>query len=133
MNGSLSDNLCAITLGILQGSILGVILFLVMINDIGNCCPELFNIIFADDDSALVESTSLEGLIDKANDGLNKLVQWYSSNKLAIHPAKSKGMIFQASNKFNIPTYNDSPYLPIFLNLNNAIRYDQRKYISNIL
>lgn len=127
VNGSLSDNLCAITLGILQGSILGVILFLVMINDIGNCCPELFNIIFADDDSALVESTSLEGLIEKANDGLNKLVQWYSSNKLAIHPAKSKGMIFQASNKFNIPTFNNSPYLPIFLNLNNVGEIDITK------
>ena len=57
---------------------------------------------------------TLEGLIEKANDGLNRLVQWYSSNKLAIHPAKSKGMIFQSSNKFNIPIFNNSPYLPIF-------------------
>ena len=127
VNNSFSDNLCAITLGILQGSILGVILFLVMINDIGNCCPDLFNIIFADDDSALVESSTLEGLIEKANDGLNRLVQWYSSNKLAIHPAKSKGMIFRSSNKFNIPIFNNSPYLPIFLNLNNSGESDITK------
>ena len=98
-----------------------------MINDIGNCCPDLFNIIFADDDSALVESSTLEGLIEKANDGLNRLVQWYSSNKLAIHPAKSKGMIFQSSNKFNIPIFNNSPYLPTFLNLNNSGESDITK------
>lgn len=127
LNNSFSDNLCSIVLGVLQGSILGVILFLIMINDIGNCCPGLFNVIFADDDSALVEDSTVEGLIIKANDGLSKLVQWYSSNKLAIHPSKSKGMIFQASNRFDIPIINDAPYLPIYINLNNVGEDDNSK------
>lgn len=120
LNNIFSDNLCDIILGVLQGSILGVILFLVMINDINNCCPDLFNAIFADDLTSLVEDVCLDGLIDKANNGLSKLVQWYSSNKFAIHPTKTKCMLFQASNKVSLPIINDNPYLPIFINLNNS-------------
>ena len=121
-----------IVLGVLQGSILGVILFLIMVNDIHFSCPELCNIIFADDDSTLVEDISLEGVIEKANLGLSKLVDWYSSNKLAIHPGKSKCMLFHNSNRRNLSSNNNNndqidiqndlvannTYLPIFINLN---------------
>ena len=134
LNGVFSDNLCRIVLGVLQGSILGVILFLIMVNDIHFSCPELCNIIFADDDSTLVEDISLEGVIEKANLGLSKLVDWYSSNKLAIHPGKSKCMLFHNSNRRNLSSNNNNndqidiqndlvannTYLPIFINLNNV-------------
>lgn len=127
LNGVYSDNLCRIILGVLQGSILGVILFLIMINDIQNSCPELLCVVFADDDSSLVEDNTLEGLIEKANTGLDKLVNWYSANKLAIHPNKSKCMLFHKSNRSNnnIGNVNDHVinnqiYFPVFINLNNT-------------
>jgi len=99
LNNVFSDNLCKIVLGVLQGSILGVILFLIMINDINNASPNLFNIIFADDLNSLAEDLTLEGVIEKANVGLDKLLSWYSANKFAIHPNKSKCMIFTKSNR----------------------------------
>ena len=97
LNNIFSDNLCRITLGVLQGSILGVILFLIMINDIKFACPDLFSVIFADDDTSLAEDSSIEGVVAKANDGLERLVHWYSANKFAIHPLKSKCMLFHKS------------------------------------
>jgi hypothetical protein len=132
LNGVYSDNLCRIILGVLQGSILGVILFLKMINDIQSSCPDLLCVIFADDDTSLVEDDNLEGLIEKANVGLDKLVNWYSANKLAIHPGKSKCMLFHKSNRSNNNSdnnlgninnhvvNNNQTYLPIFVNLNNT-------------
>ena len=98
-----------------------------MINDIQVSCPSIFNVIFADDDSALVEDISLEGVIDKANQALSNLVDWYSSNKLAIHPSKSKAMLFHNSNRRNnnnlINVQDDiiasNSYFPLFINLNN--------------
>ena len=119
LNNVYSDNLCRIILGVLQGSILGVILFLIMINDIQNSCPDLFCVIFADDDTSLAADITLEGLIEKANIGLDKLVNWYSSNKLAIHPGKSRCMLFHNSNRNNNNIITNELYLPIFINLNN--------------
>ena len=133
LNNVYSDNICRILLGVLQGSILGVILFLILINDIQLSCPEVLCIIFADDDTSLMEDVSLEGVIEKANIGLNKLVEWYSANKLAIHPGKSNCMLFHNSNRRNNTVQNnnnqinlqddlafDVPYLPIYINLNNT-------------
>jgi hypothetical protein len=127
LNGIYSDNFCKIILGVLQGSILGVILFLIMMNDIKNVSPALFNAIFADDNSSLLEEISIEALIEKANLELNKLVNWYSANRFAIHPAKSKCMLFAAPNKINLPLINNNPHFPVFFNMNNTGESDNNK------
>ena len=127
LNGIYSENFCEIILGVLQGSILGVILFLIMMNDIKNVSPSLFNAIFADDNSSLLEDISIEALIEKANIELDKLVKWYSSNRFAIHPAKSKCMLFAAPNKINLPQINNTPHFPVFFNMNNFGESDNNK------
>ena len=118
LNNIYSDILCKITLGVLQGSILGVILFLIMINDIKEACPDLFCAIFADDDSVLVEDDSIEGVVDKANVALEGLVKWYASNSFAIHPSKSQCMLFHKSNRAAVPPPINFD-LPVYINLNN--------------
>ena len=76
INGKLSETTCSITTGVLQGSILGVLLFIIYINDIHNACPELLQVLFADDNTALISDLSLDNLIERSNHSINKLLEW---------------------------------------------------------
>ena len=114
-----SDNLVTIDWGVLQGSILGVLLFLVYVNDINACSDVLLSYLFADDNCAFLESDTLSNLIELANVELPKLLDWYSSNKLLLHPSKTKVLLFglPRNNRFlsdidlgilnNFPVYFD--------------------------
>ena len=127
LNGIFSNNLCDIIMGVLQGSVLGVLLFLIMVNDIGNISPDILCAVFADDNTGLIEDDTIEGLIDKANIELDKLLKWYCANRLAIHPAKTKCMLFQAAGRASLPSQSNNFYLPIFLNMNNPGIHDITK------
>ena len=48
-----------IDIGVLQGSILGVLLFIIFMNDIKNCAPRLFKIMFVDDISGLLRDKNI--------------------------------------------------------------------------
>jgi len=61
VNSSLEDILC----GVPQGSILGPILFLILINDLPNAL-KLFTILFADDTTLQYSSENLKSLYDFA-------------------------------------------------------------------
>lgn len=124
-----STNTCELKISVMQGSVLGVLLFLVYINDI-QYSSELFSVIYADDINSLITCNSIEDLIVKANTELNKLLLWYSANNLKIHPSKSKCMLFKPKfKKINLITHMDIPYLPIFLNMNDEKKQDLTKII----
>lgn len=123
-----SNNTCNLDISVMQGSVLGVLLFIIFINDISNCSEILFNVLFADDISSLLSDKNLDSLICRANTELNKLSNWYSANKLRIHPEKSRCMIFTSKYKdIELPLYNDSHYLPLFINLNDYTESDISK------
>ena len=65
----LSNNIKNIELGVLQGSILGVILFLIYINDIYQS-SSLFSVLFADDISCLAAKKDFDELNSYLNDEL---------------------------------------------------------------
>jgi hypothetical protein len=71
INGTLSD-VHNLLISILQGSILGPILFLCFINDLPNC-TDLLTLLFADDTAGLVSGPDLHPLLAKANLELQKL------------------------------------------------------------
>jgi hypothetical protein len=128
-NGVTSDNLCSIIIGVLQGSVLGVLLFLIFINDLANVCAILKAFLFADDCTSLTSSESLEDLISISNSELNKLVLWYNSNSLIIHPKKTKSILFYPP-RFNLnlnETADGKKLLPIFINLNHNDEFDISK------
>jgi Reverse transcriptase (RNA-dependent DNA polymerase) len=97
INGNLSD-IEYITISILQGSILGPILFLCFINDLPNC-TELLTLMFADDTAGLTSGPEIQPLIDKANLELQKLSMWFRANKMAVNVSKTKYMIFKPKSK----------------------------------
>ena len=62
--------------GVPQGSVLGPLLFLIYINDLGNVSKELFTIMFADDTNIFCSGTNLEQLENKLNNELLKIQEW---------------------------------------------------------
>jgi hypothetical protein len=97
IEGELSE-IEEITISILQGSILGPILFLCFINDLPNC-TELLTLLFADDTASLVSGKELGPLIQKANSELQKIATWFRANKMAVNVSKTKYIIFKPKGK----------------------------------
>jgi hypothetical protein len=87
-----------IKLSVMQGSVLGPLLFLCFINDLGNI-SELFKLLFADDTCALHSDKDFTSLINFANRELQKILNWFSSNKLAVNVNKCKYIIFHNRGK----------------------------------
>ncbi len=86
INGNLS-RLRKIKISILQGSILGPILFLCYINDL-HLATSLFTLMFADDTFSLKSGSDLKTLISLVNAEINKMALWFRANKLAVTSVK---------------------------------------------
>ena len=79
-------------MGVPQGSV-GPILFLIYINDLRNASNILSFSIFADDTSLLL--SSIRDLYNETFiNELNKVMDWFSSNKLLLNYSKSQYIFF---------------------------------------
>ena len=82
-----------------QGSILGPLGFIIYVNDIPNCAPDLSFILYADDTSAFTTHKDVKTLNNILNNGLNKLNIWFQTNKLSLNLKKTNYMLFGTRNK----------------------------------
>ncbi len=97
INGTYSSP-AEINISVLQGSILGPLLFLCFINDLPNS-TKLFLLLFADDTCALSSNKNLPDLINFCNVELQKIANWLTANKLAVNVSKCKYILFHNPNK----------------------------------
>ena len=93
VNGHTSDVKIS-NIGVPQGSTLGPLLFLLYINDIINCSNILKFILFADDTTVMYENKNINILNNVILKELDKVMKWFSANKLVINLSKTNTMLF---------------------------------------
>jgi hypothetical protein len=97
INGTKSDAL-NLEISVIQGSILGPILFLCYVNDFYSATT-LFSVLFADDTIGLGNGKNLNELTSYVNGELKKIANWFRSNKMAVNTAKTKFIVFRTRGK----------------------------------
>ena len=95
IDGNMSSSL-PICVGVPQGSILGPLLYLIYVNDIGNSCQ--CNILsFADDTTLYISHSNINTLFSIANEQLQNLFTWFCANKLCLNESKTKYIVIRPS------------------------------------
>ena len=90
-----------LTCGVLQGSILGPILFLLYVNDMHQAAKcDLF--LYADDTCLTFEHENVKKIEDQLNLNFSSLFDWFIDNKLSIHLGQDKTKSILFGNKLNI-------------------------------
>lgn len=100
-NGVVSDEISN-DLGVPQGSILGPLLFILYINELGDCLKYCKIKMFADDTLIYIIFDNTEDACSKLNEDLSFLFKNLCQHKLRLNVSKTKAMLI--SNKKNIDT-----------------------------
>ena len=118
-NGAKSP-LKLIKYGVPQGSILGPLLFILYINDLPNVSSNLFFLLFADDTNIFSSHSSIETLINHTNTELEKVAEWFRTNKLTLNLDKTNYIIFRAyKNHFQYHIQIYVSWVPLLLKSNH--------------
>ena len=96
-SANFSSLLRLITAGVPQGSILGPILYILCVNDIYSVCNIAKCVMYADDTTILISSSSIIDLMAESVNILTQFSLWFCANKLALNNKKTKYVIFSLS------------------------------------
>ena len=102
---ALSDQ-APVTSGVPQGTVLGPIMFVIMINDIDEEVEDSHVTLFADD-TRVCREINEESDIEKLQDDLNKIYKWQDLNNMKFNSGKSEVIKYGKNNQLR----NDFTYL----------------------
>jgi hypothetical protein len=89
----------SVTDRVLQGSILGPLLFLLYVNDIPNVISDIFNpVLYADDTSLTITNSNSQMFEINLNTVILQLNRWFSSNQLLLNLEKTYFLQFLTKN-----------------------------------
>jgi hypothetical protein len=97
--GNLQSQTMKIISDVLQGSILGPLLFLIYINDIAFISNDIKIDLFADDSTLYESGENISKVEVKLQDHLNNIEKWCKINNMALIPDKSKCMVIGTRQK----------------------------------
>lgn len=98
VNDEISDYL-VIKSGVPQGSVLGPLLFVVYVNDIENIKLNGNISLYADDTSIFNKDKNADNLVEKTNQDLKEIVNFFKINRLEINEKKTQLMLFTSPQK----------------------------------
>ena len=90
-----------VTCGVPQGSILGRLLLLLLVNDLHHSSKLLNLIMFADDTNLFFPYSDTNILFEKNNKELINVSNWFNANKLSLN-VKKPSIIFSTNNQKKI-------------------------------
>ena len=98
LDGVRSDSV-ALESGVPQGSILGPLMFLVMINDLPNNVKSAKAVLFADDTNFLTRHKDLTMLNCMTSNAFKEASAWFESNCFSLNDAKTQKIICTSGNR----------------------------------
>ena len=95
--------------GVPQGSVLGPLLFLIIINDIHNALSNVIIKLFADDTNCFLSGSDFNELKSVVQYELTSLMHWIQANKLNMnfYSKISSYCVFKSASKYLLSTYKE--------------------------
>ena len=104
-----------VTYGVPQGSVLGLLLFILYLNDIVECVKNCKYFMYADDIVIYKDIDTLTNphCIDDLQSDLNRIVTWCRLNELTINVKKTKAQFFPRNRNLDLLAFKDNHALTI--------------------
>ena len=126
---NIKSNHHLISRGISQGSVIGPLLFNIVINDLTNATAKFDHVMYADDTTLISTlenfgpTNNAKELEQNINDEISKVATWLQCNKLKLNVSKSKFMLFYKPRKV-------VPKLNILVNENPIDQVEDFNYLG---
>ena len=122
INGVRSE-CCLIKCGVLQGSIISPLLYLIYFNDIFNVCNLIKCVLYADYNILIISCDSIATLFSKESKYFAMISIWFSDNKLPLNTKKTRFILLATCNKLLNDCPNELHFDMLIVNLVDQVCY----------